>query len=76
MTCPSLAYVNWLEIEGATTRIDLVLFVVLALLDKINGIKNERLVHDSAERALIYARAAGDALVVVDAMQPCPRSYV
>ncbi len=52
--------------RGCDKRIDLVLFVVLTLLDKINSIKNERLVHDSAERALIYARTAGDALLVVD----------
>ena len=44
--------------RGCDKRIDLVLFVVLTLLDKINGIKDERLVHDSAERALIYARTA------------------
>lgn len=51
---------------GRNDRIDLVLFVVVALLDEVDHVEDERLIHYRAEGALIYARAAGDALFVVD----------
>ena len=48
-------------------RVDLVLCVVLRFFENIDCIEHQRLVGNRAERALIHARAACDALVVVDA---------
>ena len=46
--------------------VHLVVLVVAALLQEIHRVENERLVDDRAERALVDAGAAGDALLVVD----------
>ena len=51
---------------GGDDGVDLVLLVALALTDNMDGIQKEALVLDGAEGALIDARAAGDALAVVD----------
>ena len=53
--------------RGRDERVNLVLGVVFGLFEYVDGVEHERLVGNRAERALIDARAASDALVVVDA---------
>ena len=51
---------------GRDDGINLVFRVVVALFEHVYSVEDERFVRNRAERALIYARAAGNALVVVD----------
>ena len=57
------------ELAGDGRRddcVNLIFLVVFAFLDVFYDVQNKRLVRYCAERALINARAAGNALVVVD----------
>ena len=69
-TCDDLPELSICKLAGNGRRhngINLVFRVVFALLDDVYDVKDKGLVGNSSERALIYACAAGDALVVVDA---------
>ena len=46
--------------------VHLVVLVAVAILDIVNGVQNVRLVHNGAERTLIYASAALNTLLVVN----------
>ena len=46
--------------------VHLVVLVVAALFQKLHGVENEGFIDDCAERALVNAGAAGNALLIVD----------
>ena len=47
-------------------RVNLVVLILVAALDKVDSIENEGLIDDCAERALVDTGAAGDALFVIN----------
>ena len=47
-------------------RVNVVFFALFRLFEDVDALHDHGFVDDGAERALVYARAAGDALVVVD----------
>ena len=51
---------------GRDDGVHVVLFAVFALFQDLDGVHDEGLIHDRAEGALVHARAAHDALIVVD----------
>ena len=44
-------------------RVNLVVLILVAALNEVDGIENEGLIDDCAERALVDTGAAGDALL-------------
>ena len=46
--------------------VNLILLILVAFLQDLNGVQDKGFIHNGAEGALIHAGAAGDALVIVD----------